>query len=480
LFCFTTARAGAREGGYKMRFGLGAGLVLAAVVIPSSVSAVPSFTRQTGLTCNQCHITFSNVPDFTFTGKKFRLNGYRTPYVAEKIEAGEEGALSGNRLMMGIQNIYSLRFRNTLLTQSKPATATTDPVAEAGPVTSTPGTSISWFYVGGIGENIGLWNEFYLDASGNVSSSASPFRLEAFDEYDLKFVVNPGYDNIVGFSISTQSLNSLAGFSPFNSGTPNNMQRGGIGNAHTAYVNLAAYTLIKDRVLAVAGVQTGEDNYSFSDGMNFQTVLGYALGNTDHNQLWLVTQLKAGNDAIPIVSTPSLSSDRQVTYRDAITGVTATRGNNPAGQRITAAYDPTNSGDFVRTLHELHYGFVDHGPHSLSSAFGFAFDRETYDDGAEIKRTGIGGRFRYYYDRTWGVEYSANKNLNYQFTDRAGTVHDVSNPANFSSVTFYYRPAMNFSISLGAGINRTTGTRLDDNRSFRSGWSWNIGYDFMF
>jgi hypothetical protein len=461
------------------RFGLVAGLALT-VVVPSTVFAVPSFTRQTGLTCNQCHITFSNVPDFTFTGKKFRLNGYRTPYVAEKVEAGEEGALTGNRLVLGIQNIYSLRFRNTLLAQSKPASATTDPAAEAGPVTTTPGTSISWFYVGGIGEHFGLWNEFYLDASGNTSASANTFRLEAFDEYDIRFVLNPGYDNIVGFSVSTQNIASLAGFSPFNSGTPNNLQRGGIGNAHTTYVNVSAYTFLKDRVLAVAGVQTGEDNYSYSDGMNWNAMLAYALGNTDHNQLWYNFQIKAGNDAIPIVSTPSLNSDRAVSYRESITGVTATRGKDATGKTITAAYDPTNTGDFVRTLQEIHYGFVDHGPHSLTTAFGFAYDRETYDDGAEIKRTGIGGRARYYYNRTVGFEYGASKNLTYQFTDRAGTVHDVSNPASFSSITLYYRPAMNFSVSLGAGINMSTGTRLDDNRTFRKGWSWNIGYDFMF
>jgi hypothetical protein len=366
------------------------------------------------------------------------------------------------------------------LAQSKPASATTDPAAEAGPVTTTPGTSISWFYVGGIGEHFGLWNEFYLDASGNTSASANTFRLEAFDEYDIRFVLNPGYDNIVGFSVSTQNIASLAGFSPFNSGTPNNLQRGGIGNAHTTYVNVSAYTFLKDRVLAVAGVQTGEDNYSYSDGMNWNAMLAYALGNTDHNQLWYNFQIKAGNDAIPIVSTPSLNSDRAVSYRESITGVTATRGKDATGKTITAAYDPTNTGDFVRTLQEIHYGFVDHGPHSLTTAFGFAYDRETYDDGAEIKRTGIGGRARYYYNRTVGFEYGASKNLSYQFTDRAGTVHDVSNPASFSSITLYYRPAMNFSVSLGAGINMTTGTRLDDTRTFRKGWSWNIGYDFMF
>src|SRR5688572_16403171 len=130
------------------RFGLAA--VVAAfgiVALAATANAVPSFVRQTGLTCNQCHITFSNVPDFTFTGKKFRLNGYRTPYVAEKIESGEEGALSGNRMLLGIQNIFSLRFRNSFLAQSKPASDVAGPEAEAGPVTSVPGTSISFFYV---------------------------------------------------------------------------------------------------------------------------------------------------------------------------------------------------------------------------------------------------------------------------------------------------------------------------------------------
>ena len=78
---------------------------VATVALVSNANAMPTFTRQTGLTCNQCHVSIGPTPDFTFTGKKFRLNGYRAPYVAEKIEAGEEGALNGKRLMMGIQNI---------------------------------------------------------------------------------------------------------------------------------------------------------------------------------------------------------------------------------------------------------------------------------------------------------------------------------------------------------------------------------------
>jgi hypothetical protein len=453
--------------------------IFAVATVASNASAVPSFVRQTGLTCNQCHVTFVNVPDFTFTGKKFRLNGYRTPYIAEKIEAGEEGALSGNRLMMGIQNIFSLRFRNSLLAQSKPASDKTGPAAEAGPVTSVPGTSISFFYVGAIGEHIGIWNEFYFVDAGNQSASASPFKgYTTFDEYDVKFVLNPGYDNIVGFAVSTQSLNSLGGFSPFNSGTPNQMQRGGLNNAHTAYVNLSAYAMIKDRVMVIVGAQPGEDNLNFSDGMNYQAILGYALGNTDHNQLWYVGQIKAGNDAIPIVSSPSINSDGLITY-SSVTGIAATRGNGPDGKAL-GAYTPANTGDFVRTLQEIHYGFVDRGPHSLSGAAGYSYARETYDDGAEVTHSGVGARVRYQYDRTWGFEYGISKALTYDFTDVRGVDHTISNPLNWSSITFSYRPAMNFAVTLGVGLNTSSGTRLDDTREFRNGWSWNIGYDFMF
>jgi len=454
--------------------------VFATIALASNANAVPSFVRQTGLTCNQCHITFSNVPDFTFTGKKFRLNGYRTPYVAEKIEAGEEGALSGNRLVMGIQNIFSLRFRNNLLSQSQSASDAAGLKPDKGPVLSQPGTSISWFYVGGIGEHIGLWNEFYFDATGNGSPQATPFRLEAFDEYDLKFVFNPGYDNIIGTAITTQSLVSLAGFSPFSSGAPNHLQRGGIGNAHASYVNLAAYGMIKDRLVLVGGVQTGEDNYSFSDGMNTQAIIAYAFGNTDRQQLWLMSAMKAGNDGIPIVSSISMNSDRVVTYGDAISGIAATRGTDPATGKPFASYTPSNTGDFIRTLTEVHYGFIDRGPHSLSSSAGFSINRETYDDGAEVKQNSIGARARYYYDRTYGVEYGFTKVLKYNFLDSHGIDHPINKATAATSITFYYRPAMNFSINVGGGISTALGARLDDKREIRNGWNWSIGYDFMF
>jgi len=453
--------------------------VFASIALAGSANAVPSFTRQTGLTCNQCHISFSNVPDFTFTGKKFRLNGYRTPYVAEKIEAGEEGSLTGNRLVLGLQNIFSLRFRNNLLSQSKPASDASKPAPDKGPVTSQPGTSISWFYVGGIGEHIGMWNEFYFDTAGNVSAAAAPFRINGFDEYDLKFVFNPGYDNIVGFAVTTQNINCLSGFCPFNSSaSANQLQRGGIGNAHTAYVNLAAYTFIKDRLLLIGGVQPGEDNYNFSDGMNYMANVAYAFGNTDHLQLWYSGFIKAGNDGIPIVTSVSLTSDRGVTYGEGIAGVNAL--HKDAAGKALGAYLPSNTGDFVRTSQEIHYGFIDKGPHSLTTAIGATWNRETYDDGAEIKQAGFGARARYFYDRTYGVEYGIAGYLSNQFTDSHGLVHPITKQMNYGTITGFYRPAMNFSFSLGVGMSTALGLTLDDTRTVRKGWTWALGYDFFF
>src|SRR3989449_11772043 len=139
-------------------------IVLAAlgVCVAQVASArVPLFVRQTGLVCNQCHVTWTPTPDLTFTGVKFRLNGYRTPWVAEKIEAGEEGALNGRRLVLGITGYLSYQMRSTLFQQSKAASDPALAEPDAGPVTSNPFSSLAWDYAGPIAENVGIWTEFY-------------------------------------------------------------------------------------------------------------------------------------------------------------------------------------------------------------------------------------------------------------------------------------------------------------------------------
>jgi hypothetical protein len=464
------------------RFGLAAAVAfVATVALVSNANAVPSFVRQTGLTCNQCHITQLGTPDFTFTGKKFRLNGYRAPYVAEKIEAGEEGALNGRRLMLtAALSPLSFRIGQQLLAQSKPASLVGGPASVASSVTNRPFSNFSMFYVGGIGDHIGFWNEIYFDAAGSNGSSQT-FRVMGMDEWDLKLVFNPGVDNIVGIATTSQTFTYLAGFGPANSGAAGGgaLQRGGVGQAHTPYGNIAAYAMLKDRFLMIAGVQGGEDNYSL-EGINYLALVGLAINNSDYNQIWWHADVKAGNDAIPIVTNTGLSADRNsFTYTDAISGVSTTRGAAPAN----VAYRATDIGDFIRSKTEIEFSFVDRGQHSLWSSCGVAMNRETYDDGAEIKQTGVGCNVRYLYNRTVGFNYGVSRFLKQEFTDRNGLVHPISQ-AKWSPIsgTFHYKAAQNFRVSLGFGLAQSAGgNRLDDTRVYNSdGWNWSVGLDFLF
>src|SRR5215831_16545544 len=50
-------------------------LILAVAALPRVASAIPSFARQTGMPCSQCH-TLSFGPALTAYGRQFKLNGY--------------------------------------------------------------------------------------------------------------------------------------------------------------------------------------------------------------------------------------------------------------------------------------------------------------------------------------------------------------------------------------------------------------------
>jgi hypothetical protein len=472
------------------RFGLvTAALFVAAVALVSNANAMPQFVRQTGLTCNQCHITQIGTPDFTFTGKKFRLNGYRAPYVAEKIEAGEEGALNGRRLMLGLISPLAFRVGQTFLSQSKGASqvvnGVTVPTTATG-VTTRPYSNWAMFYNGAIGDHIGFWNETYFTARNNDVSNI--YRLNGMDEWDLRFVWNPGYDNIIGLATTTQAFSYLAGFGPARSGAAGQgaIQRGGTpGSAHTPYANIAAYALLKDRFLVVAGIQGGEDNYDLSGGAAYQLLLGAAISNSDYNQLWANVQVKAGNDAIPIVTNTSMDVNAvNWTYSDAFTGVSATRGATSATR---VSYMAADIGDFVRSTAEVEYSFVDRGPHSLWSSCGVAINRETYADGAGIKQQGLGCSVRYLYNRTFGFSKGISRYLKNEFTDKNGLVHPISQQkfdalGELLSWTLRYKPAMNFSIGIGlSAAQGGGGGRLDDTRVYnKDGWSWSFSFDFQF
>ena len=60
-------------------------LAVLPILVISRALAIPSFARQTGLSCNVCH---SNPPELTAFGRKFKLNGYVLTNMTAKDEVG--------------------------------------------------------------------------------------------------------------------------------------------------------------------------------------------------------------------------------------------------------------------------------------------------------------------------------------------------------------------------------------------------------
>ncbi len=439
-----------------------AGVLALAVV--ADAHAVPSFVRQTGLTCNQCHMTWTPNPDFTFTGEKFRLNGYRTPFVADRIEAGEEGALNGKRLLLGLENYWTLHYRSNLLAQSKGASDPRLSAPQANPVESQPFSSVGLDYAGPIGDHWGIWTEYYFAANGG---NPNVYNLVSNDEYDVKYVFNPG-NNIIGLAFTTQYLNCLSGFCPFSDGQPVSMQRSSAGgNGHAPYANLAVYGLFADRLMATLGVKPGDDNLDYQR-MDYEGIAGVALGNSDYNRMWLWGEFSAGNDFVPEITSLGLThSNNSISSRDAVRGISATNGGS--------VYASSMTGDIVRAHFALRGGFVDKGPHSLTYEAGVGFANEKYSDGAKLKASGWGVAARYFYDRTFGIEGRLSDYAKYDFTDVNDVLHDVPHDLGWQ-LRLTYRPAMNFAWEL-AWAN-TQSLVLDQN--WRNGWSWSLQWHFLY
>jgi len=416
---------------------------------------VPLFVRQTGLVCNQCHVTWTPTPDLTFTGVKFRLNGYRTPWVAEKIEAGEEGALNGRRLVLGITGYLSYHMRSNLFQQSKAASdpALTEP--DAGPVTSNPFSSLAWDYAGPIAENVGIWTEFYSTnfnpvpaGTGEVpaaNSIGNQFGAVRNDEFDVRMAWNPGEGgNIVSVFTNNQSENTPF-IAAFGSGTP--------AMSVGQFIHHGVAGWFKDRLVLQLAIGPGQDNLDYKR-MNYGAVAMVMPMNTDG--MWLIGQFSilAGNDATPTAA--------------GIPGVSALRAGG-------VAYSSMEMGDFTRTLFDVRWGFLDHGHLSINSASGLSWGKDKLNDGSETTLVGIGTTWRLWYDRTYGANIGVNKRLSYDFIDAAGVKHPIPSDVAYN-VLLVYRMAMNFAWEFG--FSNAQSLRLDQN--WRNGWSWNLQWHFLY
>jgi len=449
--------------------------VFAALAFAPGAHAIPSFVRITGLTCNQCHVQFTPNPDFTWTGKKFRWNGMRTPWVQERVEAGEEGAITGRRLSLNFVNFFSMGFEQHILEQSKGASNPTGPAAAKSPLGAAGIGNLSTFYSGPIGDHIGVWNEIYFSAAG--AEGDNPFRYVAWDELDLKFVWNPG-GNIVGASIHTEPLPTTFAFQ-FNSGAPTQAWGGGTAQAHAPRMGINVYGFWKDRILTVAGVETGGNNNDWQGinpvtgaterKMNFWLMGAYAFKNQDSGELWYNGWVKFGNDDVPMITNTSVNrSDRTFSYNSNVRGINALHAGG-------TAYLAEEVKSLVRSQHNLEYGFIDRGKWSARTAVGVSFNRESYTDGAKLLQTGIGWNTRWNWDRTWEWQLGFTKRLKWEFTDNTGLVHEIPNDMTLN-FRFHRRLAMNFVMFLVYSKSQTFA--VDAN--WRNGYSWEIGTDYYF
>jgi hypothetical protein len=447
--------------------------------------AVPSFVRITGLTCNQCHVQFTPNPDFTWTGKKFRWNGMRTPWVQERIEAGEEGAVTGRRLSLNFVNYFSMGFEQHVLEQSKGTSAPGAPASQKSPLAAAGIGNLSTFYAGPIGDHIGVWNEIYFTAAG--AEGDNPFRYVAWDELDLKFVWNPG-GNIVGASIHTEPFPTTFAFQ-FNSGAPTSAWGGGTAQAHAPHMGINAYGFWKDRILTVVGIETGDNNNDWQDDnkktdMNMYLMGAYAFKAQDSGELWYNGWVRFGNDFVPSVTSTAVNrSDRSFNYTSNVRGI-----SNRSGSCAEGCFSPDRTGDGLadpyisdqsksqfRSQHNLEYGFIDRGKWSARTAIGVSFNREEMTDGAKIASDGIGWTTRWNYDRTWEWQLGLTKRLKWEYTDSTGVVHKIPNDMTLN-VRFHRRLAMNFVLFLVYSKSQT----FQLNSNWNNGYSWEIGTDYYF
>ena len=148
------------------------------------------------------------MPNFTWTGKKFKFNGYRLPSVLDKVEAGEEGSISGRRLNIPIVPYLSFRYQSVFASQSKAPGADT-----ASSIISNPTSRLS-FFPGGAERRQFRYVGRAVPYAGRQPDAQWSLGLMSFDEFDFRFAKSFS-NNVFGASFSNQNIKELYGFGPF-------------------------------------------------------------------------------------------------------------------------------------------------------------------------------------------------------------------------------------------------------------------------
>ena len=163
--------------------------VLVLVLGARPARAVPSFARQTGLSCNVCH---SNAPALTAFGRNFKLKGYVLNNILPADKIGTSPELQLSRY---IPISFMLLLSETTFQSNAPATQNS---AIGFP------QQLSFFLAGGIASHFGsLAQVTYTHASDHFSMDNSDFRyanrtrlVEKTVDYGVSLNNNPTVEDL--------------------------------------------------------------------------------------------------------------------------------------------------------------------------------------------------------------------------------------------------------------------------------------------
>ena len=157
--------------GHRSMFHLLLALPLIALFAAPSL-AVPSFARQTGMSCSACHTVF---PELTPFGREFKLNGY----VLDNIKQ-VNGITTENRQTLALNSTppisIMLQVSYTHTGAALPDSIVTGALAKDGDVLFPQQASL--FYAGKIADNLGAFVQLTYDGVGNAFG---------FDNSDIRY-----------------------------------------------------------------------------------------------------------------------------------------------------------------------------------------------------------------------------------------------------------------------------------------------------
>jgi hypothetical protein len=427
--------------------------LLTSLVLSADAFAVAGFARQTGMSCNQCHTSHGGAtPNFTFTGKKVNALGYRVPQVQPAdIEKGEPED-RGEYLMLKPSQ-WSGRFQWQGVSNVKPPAGPN--AGQWSEEDTNPTSRFAVFpFIGPIGKHFGVWTEFYIVplSSGNGEWSIAN---TSYEEHDFRYVINPDSDdNVYGLALTNQGIGELFGFGPWpavglDSYTSN---RGGIGGyTHPNFANVFAYGWMDDRWLWAIGENTGDTNSGWSRS-NELGMLGYAISNTNDNELWANIYFRNGNDALPVVTDISIPEDtHDFAYSDAVSGITATRpADCPSASETILSGCPYLAEDLLDHTSvdvEARWSKQDWGNWSFEIVGRVGMNSEDYRDGASADLDTWGIATQFGYKHTYYIKPYVNGRSNFEFTDMSGTTHDIDTSESYG-IWFGYKPTENFLLTL--------------------------------